>query len=66
MGWYDGKVLTPAKIGTVPCVIWIHGRDKRYMAPGKRIRIKEREGDHWHHVTVTAVNPDGHVFADRL
>jgi hypothetical protein len=63
-GWHS-NVLTPMKLGTVPCCVLIHGTDRKRMAPGKWIRIKECEGDRWHAVLVTEINETGHVFASR-
>lgn len=55
----------PCKIGTVPMVIF--ARDKRTpLAPGKVIRIKERQGDRWSTVKVTEVWESGYFMADRF
>ena len=56
------------KLGTQPAQAHIHGRDA--LETGKRVRIKERDGDKWHSVLVTRVdrNEDGAVMyfmADR-
>ena len=64
MGWYE-RDLVPMKIGTVPHVVLIHGNDKAKVAPRNWVRIKESEGDHWHKVLIDAINPDGHIFAQR-
>ena len=64
MSWYD-KDLTPMKLGTIPKVVLIHGTDKRNMAAGKWIRIKESEGDVWKRVLVESVREDGTVVASK-
>jgi hypothetical protein len=51
------------KLGTMPALVRVHGRDK--IEVGSRIRIQECWGDNWHTVRVTKVNPDGYFFADR-
>lgn len=51
------------KIGTVPKVVRVHGRDQ--IQVGKWVRIQECAGDRWHAVLVTKVNDDGYWFADR-
>lgn len=53
----------PAKLGTVPALVIVHGSDP--VEVGRWVRIKERDGDRWHRVRVTGVNDDGHFFADR-
>ncbi len=55
----------PCKIGTVPVLAIIHGRDRKRMAPGIRIRIREAVGARWSWVLVRSISPDGHFFADR-
>lgn len=62
--WY-GHHLTPAKVGTMPAAILIHGSDKRLMQPGRWIRIKEGPGDKWHRVFVERVFEDGRVLVSR-
>lgn len=57
---------TPCKIGTVPVMAIIHGRDRKRIAPGVRIRIREDEGGPWTWALVRSISPDGHLFADRL
>lgn len=54
----------PMKIGTIPCLVWVHGSDKNKMSPGNWVRIKEMEGDRWHKVLITDVI-DGNIFASR-
>lgn len=51
------------KIGTVPALVVVHGRDR--IAPGRWIRIKEKQGADWTKVLVRTVQPDGHFQADR-
>ncbi len=55
--------LRPCKIGTVPTVVRVHGRDR--IEPGRWIRIREAEGGPWVRVLVDRVDPDGHFFASR-
>jgi hypothetical protein len=62
--WYD-RNLTPMKLGTVPHIVLIHGFDRRHLAPGKWIRIKEGEGCKWNRVLVEAIRDDGTVVASR-
>lgn len=62
--WHD-RNLTPMKLGTVPKAVLIHGFDKRRMAAGKWIRIKESEGDKWHSVLVEDIRDCGTVVASR-
>lgn len=57
---------TPCKIGTVPVLAIIHGGDRKRMAPGVRIRIREDERARWTWALVRSMSPDGHFFADRL
>lgn len=64
MKW-DWANLTPMKIGTVPSAALIHGTDKKTMAPGKIIRIKECAGGKWTSVMVDGVLPCGTVVASR-
>jgi hypothetical protein len=59
--WLDKA--RPCKLGTVPTLVHLHGSDR--LEVGKRVRIKEREGDRWHRVLVTAVHLDGYFKADR-
>lgn len=51
------------KLGTMPALVLVHGSDT--IEVGKRIRVKESDGDRWHYVLVTRINPDGYFFADR-
>lgn len=51
------------KIGTVPALVVVHGKDK--VAPGNAIRIKEGRGAKWTRVYVETVNPDGYFVASR-
>lgn len=61
--WYRRRLI-PCKIGTVPAVVRVHGRDR--IEPGRYIRIQEAEGGPWVQVLVDRVNPDdGHFFAKR-
>jgi hypothetical protein len=62
--WYD-RELTPMKLGTMPKVVLIHGADKRRLAAGQWVRIKESEGDKWHSVLVEHIRECGTVVASR-
>ncbi|HUR09641.1 MAG TPA: hypothetical protein VM347_44385 [Nonomuraea sp.] len=53
----------PAKLGTIPAIVVVHGADR--VEVGRRVRIKERDGDRWHKVLVTQLGPGDHFFADR-
>jgi hypothetical protein len=57
--------MRPAKIGTVPMLVILHGKDKGKLAPGEWVRVKYHAKSPWEHVYVTKVDPDGHFFADR-
>jgi hypothetical protein len=64
MDWYD-RPLTRMKLGTIPALVLVHGADRKRMAAGVSVRIKEREGDRWKRVTVDRVADDGYVFASQ-
>lgn len=55
----------PCKIGTVPMCVQVHGSDWRLIAVGKRVRVKEQQGDHWSSVLVTRVDDSGYFMADK-
>ena len=55
----------PMKIGTMPCLVWIHGTDRKRMAPGLWIRVKEERGGRWTQVLIDRIDDEGHVFASR-
>ena len=57
------KFTAPCKLGTVPALVWVHGKDQ--IEVGKWVRIKECEGDTWHSVFVDKINEDGYFFASR-
>jgi len=59
----DERFNVSCKLGTIPALVRVHGRDK--IEVGKPVRIQEMPGDRWHHVYVTRINPDGYFFADR-
>lgn len=59
----DPDTWKSCKIGTMPAVARVHGKDK--IEVGKWIRIQERQGDKWHSVLVRRVEPDGFFQADR-
>ncbi len=62
--WRPGqKGLQPCKIGTIPAVVRVHGKDK--IVVGEWIRIQETENGRWERVLVQRVNPDGYFQADR-
>jgi hypothetical protein len=54
---------TSCKIGTIPMVVRVHGRDK--MEVGKWVRVKYAEGGRWEEVLITEVRPDGYFMANR-
>lgn len=53
----------PCKIGTIPMVVKLHGRDK--LVVGKWVRVKLMEGARWESVLVTEVRDDGYFMANR-
>lgn len=53
----------PCKLGTIPAVVRVHGRDK--VEPNRTVRIQECENDKWHAVFVRTVYDNGYFFADR-
>jgi hypothetical protein len=53
------------KIGTVPCLVVVHGADEKRLAAGQWVRVKECEGDKWHQVYVEHIDGDGNIFASR-
>jgi hypothetical protein len=55
----------PCKLGTVPWVVDVHGRDLPRLVPGEWVRVRLIPGAQWQQVYVTKVDPDGHFFADR-
>lgn len=55
----------PCKLGTMPALVVVHGRDVGKIAPGGMIRVRERDGAPWQLVTVRSVNADGYFQADR-
>lgn len=61
------RSLSSCKIGTIPALVYVHGRDLKRIAPGKRIRVREQQGQDWMQVLVTSVSTDGsgYFFADR-
>lgn len=61
--WVDR--CTPAKIGTVPMVVYVHAADRRRLKPGMWARVQYHENGNWEKVLVRHVGPDGHFFADR-
>lgn len=62
MKWY-AQNLKSCKLGTMPALVLVHGKDR--IEPDNWIRIKECEGDKWHEVFVISVMDDGYFFADR-
>jgi hypothetical protein len=59
----DDLFSVSCKLGTMPALVRVHGRDR--IEAGRAIRVQECVGDRWHHVYVTKVNDDGYFFADR-
>jgi hypothetical protein len=59
--WMD--TAKPCKIGTIPMVVHVHGRDN--LAVGEHVRIRYLPGGRWERVLVTRVDPDGYFMADR-
>lgn len=51
------------KIGTVPMVVHVHGKDA--MRVGNWIRVKMRQGANWQRVYVNRIDADGHFQADQ-
>jgi hypothetical protein len=64
MEWFDRDLIS-CKIGTIPALVLVHGSDKKKLAVGKWIRVKESEGARWTQVYVTEVREDGYFFASR-
>lgn len=57
------KINRSCKIGTIPSLVQVHGKDK--VEPGKWVRIREVVGGKWIQVFVNKVMPDGYFQADR-
>lgn len=62
-----------AKLGTMPSMVWIHGRDK--IEVGKNVRYREQKTadpgfrfwhGQWDYALVTQINPDGYLFLERM
>lgn len=61
----------PCKIGTIPMIVRIHGKDIDKIAPGNYIRVKYQyptfAGESWSRVHVTKYDPSSrHFFADKF
>lgn len=61
--WLEAAI--PCKLGTVPAVVHVHGSDRKRLAVGTWVRIRERVGAPWQKVLVTRVDGDGYFMADR-
>lgn len=59
--WLDKA--RPCKLGTMPALVHVHGRDK--IAIGSCVRVQEIEGGRWNRVLITAVHIGGYFKADR-
>lgn len=55
----------PCKLGTMPAVVQLHGRDAPGLRVGRWVRVREVEGGKWSSVYVREVRPDGYFQADR-
>jgi len=60
--WLE-KYGKPCKLGTIPAVVRVHGKDK--VTIGGWVRVQECENDKWKSVLVTEVHDDGYFKADR-
>lgn len=55
----------PCKIGTIPMLVRVHGKDWTNMAIDTWIRVQYAENGNWETVWVTRVDPNGYFMADR-
>jgi len=63
-GWFSLD-LTPMKLGTIPMLVLIHGGDKKRLAAGRWVRIKDSECGKWYKVLVEHIRPCGTVVASK-
>lgn len=62
--WLE-KFGTSCKIGTIPMVVRVHGRDKKNMNTNKWIKIQMSENAPWEEVYVREIWGNGYFQADR-
>lgn len=58
---WDDKRTRNCKIGTVPYLVWVHGRDK--IEVGKVVRVRWYERQKWVSVKIDRINDNGYFFA---
>lgn len=59
--WMD--TARGCKIGTIPMVVHVHGKDA--VKVGRWVRVRYMPGGRWEKVLVTKTEADGYFMADR-
>ena len=63
LSWLDRCV--PAKVGTMPMMVYVHAADRRRLKVGNWARVQYHENGSWERVLVTRVDPDGYFMANK-
>jgi len=62
---YGANISTSCKIGTIPALVNVHGKDK--VKVGEAIRVRDAiPGSEWFRVKVDKINPGGYFFAAKM